>query len=778
LDTANKSVATAIELDKEKTATPSFLQHLTALARTKDAGIALGLLVLGFATRLIAVPASLWEWDDILFARALHRYDLSTHSPHPPGFPILVVMHRIAFWALNDEHRALTTVALIFVSLLAPALFFLYREVFQDRRIAVAGALVGSFAPNVWIHGGAGRSDGVALTLGVVGLTLIIRGLRSRRSLIAGCALFGLGMGVRVTLLPVMGPMIAMVFIAWLWRREWKLVAASLATGTAGVLAWFAPFIYIVTWSVYRSVMDAHSQYTLQTDSIFASHDSASLSYRFTRFFMDVWGPKWIADTIYAFTILGLIALSLKRQWRVIGWMALAFLPYMAFTLTLNIPFPSPLYSLPYIPFFTGLAACGLVKLPDLIFSSEWRRTREYSGLLLAAMVVIGIAGWTYPIIKLIHREPSPAVKAISYLKKKIDVQHDALDFGGNFSPHVAFYLPQIRLIKSQKVKNAEANLINPMIESGRIYALTDYPVAGELLEEFHWTSNNLGARRLRRLSLGRYFDTYVTNITASTRKLLLSGWYQEESEGIQTWRWTGQQAKVALFNTADSMILRLRGMAARNPSGRRPTMVLRLNGAEIYRQTLNSYEVDQSITVKTDPQFMWYTLTIELDQAMNPSKLGLGGDSRDLGFRCDALDWTPAPGAKPMAFASDQFLGSGWYGVEKSEDDYYRWSQQRATVYLPPIEGDGQLEFALHGPKQADGTVSDVTIEVSGQVIDKFRPDGALWIAKTIRVPEAVHRRARAELVISMDKPVALQNGDTRQVGAAFFYIGWRPSE
>ena len=777
MDTANKSAATATGLDKQIVSTSPFLTRLITRALTSDAGIAACLLILCGATRFIAVPASLWEWDDMLFAHALHRYDLIGHSPHPPGFPVLVVMMRLAYRAFQDEHRALTSVAFIFATLLAPALFFFYREVFQDRRIAVAGALLGSFAPNIWVHGGAGRSDGVGMTLGVIGLALVLHGLRSRRSLIAGCALFGVGMGVRVTILWVMCPVIAAVFIDWLLRRDWKIVAAALATGTFGVFVWFAPFIYYVTWNTYRLATNAHSQYIFQTDSIFAS-GAAPLPYRFTRFFIETWGPDWVMHIIYGFTVLGLIALILKRQWRVIGWMALAFLPYMAFTVTLNIPFPAPLYSMPYIPLFTGFAACGMVKMPELILSLEWKRAREYSGLLLAAVVTIGIAAWTYPIIKLIHGEVSPPIRALAYLKKKFDVQRDVLDFSGNFTPHVSFYLPQARQLRSEKVRRTEGNLINPAIEQGRIYALTDYPVQGKLDRAFHWTSNDYGVRRLRRLSLGRYFDAYVTDITAVSRTLFLSGWHQEENDGNQTWRWMKRESKVALFNAADSMTLRLRGVVARDPSGRRPTMVLRLNGAEIYRQTLTGDEFDQSVTVKTDPQFMWHTLTIEFDQAVNPSKLGISDDNRDLSFGCNLLEWTPAPGAKLTTFAVDQFLGPGWYWLEGSATESLRWADQRAVVYLPPIKGNGDLEFSMHAPVRPDGTVPEVTVELSGQVIDKFRPADANWVTRSIRVPEAVHRGLRAELVLSTENAMTLPNGDNRRIGAAFFYIAWKPSE
>jgi hypothetical protein len=40
--------------------------------------------------------------------------------------------------------------------MIAPALFYFYREVLGERQIAFAGALLGSFAPLVWVQGARG----------------------------------------------------------------------------------------------------------------------------------------------------------------------------------------------------------------------------------------------------------------------------------------------------------------------------------------------------------------------------------------------------------------------------------------------------------------------------------------------------------------------------------------------------------------------------------------------------------------------------------------------
>src|SRR5262245_17528259 len=143
----------------------------------RDAALAAGLVLVGIVSRAVAIPASSWEWDDFLFARALHPFDILEHSPPPPGFPLFVMLGRAAYAAVGDEQRAYAVVAFVFAALLMPSLFYLYREIFDDPPAALAAALIGGFAPSVWIHGVEPRSDGPALTLGIIGLTLVIRGL-------------------------------------------------------------------------------------------------------------------------------------------------------------------------------------------------------------------------------------------------------------------------------------------------------------------------------------------------------------------------------------------------------------------------------------------------------------------------------------------------------------------------------------------------------------------------------------------------------------------------
>jgi hypothetical protein len=757
------------------------LSRLSVLARTSDLPIALGLFLICCITRLLAFPASFWEWDDILFAQALHQYDLINNYPHPPGFPVFVAMGRLAYWLLNDEQLALSTVSLSFTSLLGPALFYFYREIFNDRRVAFAGALLGSFAPNVWVHSGAGRSDGVALTLGIIGLTLVIHGLESKRSLILGCAVFGLAMGVRVTLLPVMGPVIAAVFLIRLWRRDWKTVAMALGTGTVFVLLWFIPFIYLVSWRLFQILMKNHSEYAWTTDSIIANNENGRLSYRLGRFLIQIWGSKWIMLAIYTLSALGLIALALNRRWQAIGWLALAFLPFLTFTLVLNTPLSAPLYSLPYIPLFIGLAACGLIMAPRL-FEREgdkgaFNNIFNNIGLYLALVLTIGIASWSYPIIKLLHNEAAPSIQATRYLRQTLDYKHDVLFFDEIFLPHANFYLGDSRKIMLRDDQTIpESDLINPLTDWSRFIGLTSNPSNGEAINSFSWTSSEVGKRRLRRLSLGRYFEAYVSDMSKSRGVLFLSGWYPQEHDEARTWRWMGMKARVGLLNKAETMVLRLQGDIKLPPkSNRQPNIVFRFNGAEVDRFTAVGSALDRTIVLKPDPARQWSELTIETDQAFNPSRDESSADDRDLGIQCFALEWSPAPGGKPNNQSPEQYLGTGWYELETNRIGWWRVTNGSASAHLPAVEGEARLDLRMQAlPQDEAGTIPELAVEVGGNIIEKFQPTRH-YLSKTYYVPASIHHDKQTELRL-LAAPI--DSTKPRPRALVIFYLGWRPSE
>lgn len=738
---------------------------------TNDTGLVVALTLLCLISRLYAMPASLLEWDDLLFARALHHFDIAAHNPHPPGFPVFVMLARAAFLLLHDENLALIAVNLLINSFLAAALFYLYREIFQDRTVALAGALICMFAPNVWIYSVAPRSDGVGFTLGIIGLTLVIRGLHSRRSLLVGCALLGLGMGVRVTVLPVVAPVLTVVLFAWLRLRQWRIAASAVLLTVACILVWYIPLILHTTWQIYRSVTQQHRQYILETDTILAS--SGMMLHRFERFFVVIWGAPWIMRVIYILSALGLLTLVLKRRWQALGWLMVSFVPYMIFTFLLNAPVAGVLYSLPYVPLFTGLTAYALVTTPSSIYrSAEWK-LRQPIGLSLASLLVVAMIVWTHPVINMLRSEESPPLRAVRYIAQNADPASDTIRYEGLFMPHVSHLLPNFRKLSRMGEVMPGLNLIAPSGGNGRSYNLTEMPVLGAKNDGFHWASE-VGAERFRGVSLGRYFDAYVTKTPDLERVVFSDGWHQQEQANEASWRWMSRRGQVALFSDAETMLLRLRGVIPSViESSNLPLITLKLDGKELDRFTPQAHEFDRTMTVKPDSRNLWSRLTIESDQVVIPSRFGASSDNRELSFQCLSLDWTAQ--GQTTTFSPDQFIGQGWHVLEKDVDRHHRWTSDRAITHLPPIKGDAQIAATMHVFTQENGVRPIITLKIGDHVLDRFDPPIG-YFTKIYPVPNSLHQSSSTDFEIAASSTFKAPP-DTRSLAAKVFNISWAPA-
>jgi hypothetical protein len=190
----------------------------------------------------------------------------------------------------------------------------------------------------------------------------------------------------------------------------------------------------------------------------------------------------------------------------------IAFVPYLIFTVIINTPMGAVVYSMPYIPFFTALAACGLL-LP-------WRNVKHgrVAGAIAILIVATAFAIWSLPLIRMLRSEVSPPVRAARYLQSNFDPERDVLYFEKLFTPHVTFFLGnrQTRVFDPQEL---ESDFLTKVKEAnsghGQTFLLTSTPIAGLPATNFHW-SRGRAERRLHTLSIGRYFDVYVTRLPIS----------------------------------------------------------------------------------------------------------------------------------------------------------------------------------------------------------------------------------------------------------------------
>src|SRR5437016_2204948 len=174
------------------------------------------------ATRPLAMARSPWAWDEMLFTSAVRAYDVTQHHPHPPGYPLFIVLGKVARLTVRDDFRALQTVNLIAGALLFPAVFLLARELQLRFETAAIAATLCAFLPTVWFYGGTAFSDVTSIVIVVFAAALLIRA--TNRSVLAGSFLLGCAIAVR--------PQNLLIGLAPLIVAMWRMTRPSSGPST------------------------------------------------------------------------------------------------------------------------------------------------------------------------------------------------------------------------------------------------------------------------------------------------------------------------------------------------------------------------------------------------------------------------------------------------------------------------------------------------------------------------------------------------------------------
>ena len=211
-----------------------------------------GILALGAYAALLALTAPAWpdDWDGVGFLESVGRFDLARFQPHPPGYPVYVVLLRVAALVARAPMRAGVAVAVI-SGVVAVAFAWSAARSAVGERGAWAVATLVAVTPLAWrVCSGVG-SEAPALACASACAWGLVSARRSRwaGALALGMGV-GLGLGVRLSWAPL--------YVAALLLAPREARVRAWAVTLASSVAWVVPLVAVVGASRLYGLTAAH----------------------------------------------------------------------------------------------------------------------------------------------------------------------------------------------------------------------------------------------------------------------------------------------------------------------------------------------------------------------------------------------------------------------------------------------------------------------------------------------------------------------------------------
>jgi len=736
------------------------------------------------AAHLVFLAPSLEDIDSINFALGLRHFDVASHQPHPPGYPVYIALGHLSLTVVRALAPSLDTaraeaIALSLwsaigggVALLAAWAFFVelgrYRRPSTEPPFFKVGGisfwattLLGA-SPLFWISGVRPLSDMPGLAVAMIAQALALRSTSDRRLLIWSALLAGVAAGFRAQTACLTLPILA--FAIWqqrsagvMWLTTRPIVALVL-----GALLWAIPLLALSGGidGYIRALGSQAGEDFAWTGMLWVNHTSRRLAFALWETFALPWDTLPLGIAIGAATAVGgLVSLATDR--RALTVIAIAFAPYVVFHLLFQ-ETVFVRYALPTLPLVTWLAVRG---------AATTGRAAPYvtSLFVMVALAIAVPSGVVYA------RQPHPEFQAIAAMRSRAAV-----------SPPAAIYSH----FSLRRPLQASAPEHITIVEPRRSYewlGLVDYWRRGNdapiwFLADTRRTDlalidpqSRTDVTRFRWKAADRWTMSGARPVGVDWYVFRPPGWFAgegwsltPEAGGLSQAAGTGiDRRPIEAYVRRRSGPLRVMvgGRHFSAPGDSAVTLDLAIDGALI-----ETWKVDPA------PGGASFLRFIDLPGGL-PT-----GDGRYARLTISAHADPPSRSTPPIAIrqfdiqSADTLMfgfGEGWH-----EEEYetatglrWRWTSEKSVLRVAPPHA---VELVLHGesPLKYFGTAPAVRITAGEQIVSELHPTREFtW---HVVVPADTVRRVGGAIAVEVDRvylPGPVEGTtDTRRLGLRLF--------
>ena len=382
-----------------------------------------------FFLRLVFLSPWLEDWDSVQFSLALHEFDILKHQPHPPGYPLYLLLGKMLSYFIKSDVKILTFLSALCGSL-SIFITYLFTKKMFNKKVALFSAIIFSVIPVHWVLSEIATSNIPGLLFLILLAYISYRDLIGKNDKTLLGFVSGIALGVRTTDAPIV---IGLFLFSAIKKRQIKYLIYLCVGFLFGVSIWFIPLIFNTGFDNFRNANAEISRYVIWHD-ILSGKPFFLFAYIKTRIFSFI----KVMNIGYTFPLILLFIVSLKNiifhknVFKNTSFQVLSVF-FISYTIPLLFLYNQELaqYTLPLAPVIAITISLYITSLKKM-----WVTNTMFISLILYLFIT------SLSLVNYQSTSIPPTIAPIYYIKEKLKAEETTLVTTYTFR-QFQYYLPQ-----------------------------------------------------------------------------------------------------------------------------------------------------------------------------------------------------------------------------------------------------------------------------------------------------------------------------------------------